>query len=260
MTNYVRLFLLLFSIAAFSQAPISTSLVNKTKLENKTIVGLENATTFFYLNNNTLHKNTNGNVIKYSNLQLGDISNVDTFNPLKINIFYKDLNSVIVLDNRLAEIVKIDFNSVQNYKNVSKVSTGPDNTLWLFNQDLQQLELYDYKNNTTRAITRPINDTPIDLKSNYNYCFLLAKNHIYIYNYFGSLVNKYPNTGYTSIKEHNDHLILKKEHTLFYLNNLNKSTSTILTPPFLIDAFFVTNKSLYIYDNNNLQEFHLKIK
>ena len=58
-------------------------------------------------------------LLKYSNLQLGPITSANSFNPLKINVFYKAFNTVIILDNRLAEIYKIDFNQTKPYKNIS---------------------------------------------------------------------------------------------------------------------------------------------
>src|SRR5690606_38794399 len=122
--------------------------------------------------------------IGYNNFQLGDITSVNTFNPLKINVFYRDFNTVVVLNNSLTEIFKIDFNTIQPYKNVTHISSGFDNTLWIFNQDTQNLELYDYKTNTARAKTLPIKGSVLDLKSNHDTCWLLTKNHLYVYNYF----------------------------------------------------------------------------
>ena len=75
-------------------------------------------------------------------------NNTNTINnSLKINLFYQDMNSVVILDNRLAEIFKINFNTITTYKNVSHISTGNDNTIWLYNQDTNELEVYDYLNN-----------------------------------------------------------------------------------------------------------------
>lgn len=259
MSTFFRLLTFVLSISTYAQN-IEAVFIKQVNLKNKTVVGLETLNSFFFIDNNTLHKKKDNLLMTYSNLQLGAIYSVNTFNPLKINVFYKDLNTVIILDNRLAEIYRIDFNTVQLYKNVTKITTGPDNTLWLFNQDLQQLELFDYKNNTTRAITRPVRNEALDLKSNYNYCFLLTKNHLYIYNYFGILVDKYDNKGYNKIEECNDNVILQKKNNLYYLSNTNKNITPIKTPTFLINQFFVTNKSLYLYNNESLQEFHLKIK
>ena len=47
-------------------------------------------------------------------MQLGEISSIDAFNALKTTVFYRDFNTVIILDNRLSEIMKIDFNQPGN--------------------------------------------------------------------------------------------------------------------------------------------------
>ncbi|MEP5341186.1 MAG: hypothetical protein ABJL44_15715 [Algibacter sp.] len=234
--------------------------MKQLNIDVETLVDITDFENFFYIKNHVFHKKSNKTLTNYSNLQLGDIYSANAFNPLKTNLFYKGFNTVIILDNRLAEIYKIDFNTLQPYKNVSNITTGPDNTIWILNQDLQQLELYDYKTNTIRAKTLPIKSTVIDLKSNYNYCFLLTTDFLYVYNYFGSLITKHENIGFTAITETNGNIILKKENTLFYLKEDTKNITPIITPNFLINQFFVTNETLYIYNDETLQEFQIKTK
>ena len=82
---------------------------------------------------NTFKKATSKDTLNYSNFQLGQITSANAFNSLKINLFYADFNTVIILDNRLAEVAKIDFNSAENYKNITHVTTGFDNTIWIYN-------------------------------------------------------------------------------------------------------------------------------
>ena len=165
---------------------------------------------------------------------------------------------MIILDNRLAEITKVDFNTLQDYKNVSLVSTGYDNTLWLFNQDLQQLELFDYLNNKTRVRTVPIQSQILNLKSDYNYCYLLTEQYLYIYSYFGSLINKIENSGYTDMAFSKANLILKKENELFLLAKNSTSIEPIKTSDLLINQFLVTNETLYIYNDEKLRRYQLK--
>lgn len=257
MKNTLYLFLF-FTTSIFSQEIIEISLIKKTNLDIETLVSINNFGTKYYINNNVFYKADDTNTITYNNLQLGDLETVNTFNPLKINLFYKDFNTVIILDNRLAEIFKIDFNTLQDYKNVTHVSTGYDNTLWIFNQDIQQLELYDYKTNTTRVQTLPVQSNVLDLKSNYNTCWLLTEKYLYVYNYFGSLLKKMKNNGYTAFSESNENIVLKKEDTLFYLNKNDKNPFEISLPNLLIKQFFVTNETLYIYNNETLFEFQIK--
>lgn len=242
-----------------SQETIETTFIKKTNIKFDQLISIDNFETTYYTYNNVFFKKNNSNTISYTNLQLGAIYSVNPFNPLKINLFYKDFNTVVILDNRLAEIFRIDFNNIQPYKNISKITTGHDNTTWLFNQDTQQLELFDYKTNATRAKGLPIKSAILDLKSNYNHCFLLTKNYLYTYNYFGSLISKIKNSGYTSIMENNENIILKKQNKLFYLEKNSKIIKPITMQKVLINQFFVVNESLYIYGNESLQEFQLKI-
>ncbi|OEJ99332.1 hypothetical protein A8C32_09205 [Flavivirga aquatica] len=258
MKHIIHLFLL-FTLPIFAQKTIETSFIKKIGFNADTIITIDNFETTYYISNNVFNKKGIAKTITYNNLQLGDLNSANAFNSLKINLFYKDFNTVIILDNRLAEIFKIDFNTLTEYKSVSHVSTGHDNTLWIFNQDFQKLELFDYKSQTTRAQTVPIQSNILDLKSNYNYCWLLTEDYLYIYNYFGSLVKKLKNIGYTSLMESNGNIILKKENTLFYLKKNSDTSIPIKTPNLLIDQFFVTNETLYIYSNKTLQQFHLKI-
>ena len=257
--KYIFNLILFFSFSAFAQESIEASLVKEYSLDVDDIVAIDNFGTQYHINNNSFQKNSAAQNLSYSNVQLGDISSANTFNPLKINVFYKDFNTVVILDNRLAEIFKIDFNTTQPYKNVTHVSTGHDNTLWLFNQDTQQLELFDYKTGTTRAKTLPIQSAVLDVKSNYNNCYLLTKQYLIIYNYFGSIIKKIKNTGYTAIAENNGNTYLKKENTLFYLKKNTENVQPIAIPNLLINQFFVTNETLYIYNNETLQQYQLKI-
>ncbi|WP_233164154.1 hypothetical protein [Snuella sedimenti] len=249
----------MLTLTISAQQPIDTKFIKTTHLQAETLVGIDNFKTFYLLNTSVLEKKDSNKTITYSNIQLGDVTSVNAYNPLKINIFYRAFNTVVILDNRLAEIFKIDFNNITSYKSISHVSTGYDNTLWVFNQDNQQLELYDYKTNTTRTKTVPIASTVIDLKSNYNYCWALTNTHLYVYNYFGSLVQKIKNNGFTSMVETNGNLVLKKDNSLYFLKKNTEVFRPIITPKLLIKQFFVTNETLYIYNDKTLSEYQILI-
>ncbi|PWH82136.1 hypothetical protein DIS18_12805 [Algibacter marinivivus] len=258
--KYTFYFILFITTSIFAQESIEAKFIKKTHLKAETLVSVDNFGTIYYLIDDVIHKKTNTKNITYNNLQLGNLHSANAFNPLKINLFYKDFNTVIILDNRLAEIFKIDFNALSPYKNVTHISTGHDNTIWTFNQDLQKLELFDYKTRTNRAQTVPVRSNVLDLKSNYNYCYLLTENYLYTYNYFGSLIKKIVNDGYTTLVETNENIILKRGNELFFLNKNSNKIIPIATSNLLINQFFVTNETLYIYNNEILHENQLKIK
>jgi hypothetical protein len=253
--------LFLFSFTSFAQEQVKASLKDSTHLKAETVFGVDTFGTLYYTTeDDSFHKKTKDTIITYANFQLGEITSANAFNSLKINLFYKDFNTVVILDNRLAEVYKIDFNTTQPYKNVSYVSTGFDNTLWIFNQDLQQLELYDYRTNKIRLKTVPVQSDVLDLKSDYNNCYMLTENYLYIYNYFGSLIAKHINEGYDSLAFSKANLVLKKDNQLFVLQKNKTEIQSIEHPNLLINQFLVTNETVYIYDDETLRQYQLKIE
>lgn len=256
--KYILILLFFVSFSTHSQEEEVELKKSQTPIELDSLIGVNGFNTIYYTKNNVFFKKENEKISQYNNLQLGEITAANTFNPLKINLFYQDFNTVIILDNSLAEIYKIDFNTQQPFKNVSHISTGYDNTLWIYNQDSQQLELYDYKTKKSRVQTLPINGTVIDITSNYNACWILTKKYLYQYNYFGSLINKTPNNGYTAVIESDNTVYLKKNTTLYYLDENSLEAKAIKTSKLLINQFFVTNQTLYIYTNESLHQYTLK--
>ncbi|RIA10715.1 hypothetical protein OE09_2589 [Flavobacteriaceae bacterium MAR_2010_72] len=249
----------LISISVFGQQQIIATLKSTTPIKQQTLIGIDNFGVHYAIQQNTFSKTDKTSTLTYSNVQLGNISSANAFNPLKINLFYKNFNTAIILDNRLAEIFKIDFNTKKPYKNVSHISTGYDNTLWIFNQDNQQLELYDYKADKVRVTAVPVQSNVLDMKSNYNYCWLLTENHLYTYNYFGSVISKLKNNYFTSMNEDNGNIVLKSGQKLFYLAKDSEVLIPIKLPELLINRFLLTNETLYIYDDETLHQFQLKI-
>lgn len=251
----------MFGFSLVAQEQIKASIIDSSKIKAKNIFGADNFGTLYYAaDDNSFRKKSKDTTITYSNFQLGQITSANTFNSLKINLFYQDFNTVVILDNRLAEIYRIDFNTIQPYKNVSFVSTGFDNTLWVFNQDLQQLELYDYKTKKVRLKTVPVQSKVLDLKSDYNNCYMLTENYLYIYNYFGSLIGKLKNDGYEKMAFSEAHLVLKKAERFYILQKNEANIQPIEHPNLLINQFLVTNETLYIYDNKILRQYQLKIE
>lgn len=264
MTRFILVFIFA-SCAAYGQDTIKPLFIKSQPIHAEIIGGFDKFDNFYYTTKNNsffkqdaTHISSTTNISSFSSVQLGNIASVDVYNPLKINLFYKDLNSFIILDNRLADVFKIDFNTLQPYRNVTHVSTGFDNTVWLFNMDSQQLELFDYKQNRSRFRSVPINGKILDLKSNFNFCWLLTQNHLYQYNYLGSMIAKIPNNGFEKIAISNEKLIALKSGVLYLMEKDLSNAQPIQLPNLLIKQFFATTETLYIYDGKNLHHYQLK--
>lgn len=258
----ISFFFFFISIIAFPQKPIKTSFIKKVELKADIIAVVNKVSDFEdikYTHNKTFFKKIGDKIIyNYSNLQLGKITSVDVFSPSKMKLFYRDFNTAVILDNRLAEMDKIDFNTIKPYRNVSHISTGFGNRIWIFNQDLQQLELYNYKTGEVSAKTAPVQSSVVDIKSSYNNCWLLTENFLYKYDAYGSLIYKIENKNYTAMALSYDNLVLQSsDKNLHYLSKNSQIIVPIELPKLLINQFLLNRGSLYIYDNKFLHEYQL---
>lgn len=245
----------------FAQNTIVAHSVDSILIKAEEIVGIDKFETLYYLKGAGLFKKQKDlPVVTYGNIQLGFPTTVNTFNPLKINIFYQDFNTVIGLDNRMTEIYKVDFNRRKPYLNVSHLSTGADNTIWIFNQDLQQLQIYDYKTDKIRSNAVPVQSNVLDLVSDYNYAWLLTEKYLYQYNYTGSLISKIENNSFEKLATHNENILIKVNDDLLY----KPADKDILIPveidTIMVKQFLLNGETLYIYHLNKLLKYQLKIK
>ena len=257
--RFIIKFLFCFSLIASAQDSVILEFVDKQAVNVDKIVNVNQFNYYYSIENYAFQTRTNLGAIDYSNIQLGEITSANAFNPLKINLFYRDFNSVVILDNRLAEITKMDFNTLSPFRLVTHISTGNDNTIWLFNQNTQQLELFDYLTLKTRIVSLPILGEPLDLTSNYNFCWLLTDSQILTYNYIGSLLEKIPNDGFTKIVNSRENLFLLKENQLYFKAENSTSIVPVEHPELLIKQFLVTNETLYIYDGEFLHQYRIKL-
>lgn len=252
------LFLFIVIQLSYSQSKWRGDFIDESSFTFDQLVDIDNFGNKYYIHDNDFFQYKNDKLTEYTNIQLGNLFSADVFNPLKINLFYQDLNTLIVLDNRLADITKVDFNNLPFFRLVTHVSTGNDNTVWIYNQNTQQLELFDYLERKTRITTLPIEGNVMSITSDYNYCWILTDRYLYKYNYVGSLLYKLDNNGFESIEENNENLFLLRENKIYVKPFNEQEISLVELPDLLINHFLVTDDSLYIYSQEKLLHYQLK--
>jgi len=246
--------LLIFPILAWSQ---ELSLVEKTDLDVDTFIGIDSYNELFYIKDQVLYKRSASSIFNFKDFQLGEIHSVDIANPMNIAVYYSDFNTVVLLDNRLTEIERINFNDLADFTNTSNATLAANNSLWIFNIDLQQLELYNYRSQNKVLVSQPIQGVVLSQASNFNYCFILTEEMIRAYNIYGSLLNEFENNGFEKIIQLNENLIAIKNNDLYYISKETKETTQIISPEINIKDLQLTQDFLYIYDGKKLHTFKL---
>lgn len=257
MNKFLFLALGLNSIVSQAQLKLSYEKIETTRIDADYFVGADRFDDLYYLKNQTLFMSKNGQMQNYANLQLGAIDQVQIFNNLKLAVLHKTFNTVVLLDNRLAEVSIIDFNSQTPIRTVSNIAYASENNFWLFNTLTLELELFNYKTQKTIQKTLPLGEKVLALQSDYNNVIALTPTALYHYNYTGSLVSKIKHNGMEDIKLWGGDLIFKKKNSLFYKTPAETEIQILENSKKTIKQFFVMNQTLYIYDGEELNQYQL---
>lgn len=219
--------------------------------------GTDTFDALFFSNASVLTKRWNNQKWEFTDYTLGAISYVSLLNPLKILVFYRNSNTVIILDKYLNEINRIDFNMNSGFANTQFVTPANDNTIWVFNINSQRLELFNIITQKKMVTTQPISDFPVFQYSNFNYCWVMTNKTIYKFNIYGSLVEEIKNDGFQKLQSFNEQLYLFKNHNIYTISEDRTITDKIILPEIRSEQFYVTDEILYIYDLTKLYSFDI---
>ncbi|MDR6966356.1 hypothetical protein J2X31_000349 [Flavobacterium arsenatis] len=188
MKNLFLLFLMLLSTIASSQEQkLLISRYESVDLVVDKFVGIDKFGFQYFIKNNVLFKQKDGQSLEYKNLSLGKITRVDLQNPLKLLLFYEDFNTIVTLDNQLNETQRVNFSENTTPIIVSATGIASQNRFWIYNSLTQQLGLYDYLKNTLQPLASPFQENLnyydsdfnyfqwIDEKGNWNICDVFGK-------------------------------------------------------------------------------------
>ncbi|MCG2419698.1 hypothetical protein K8089_11750 [Aequorivita sp. F47161] len=262
MKQLFLLFLLIAQIGvAQSLAPEGT-----VPLVADRFIGIDNYKNTYFIKNRVINKQGPDGNFLYNDLQLGRITSVDIINPLKVVVFFQDTNTVVLLDNKLSEIQRINFNNLPQFLNVSTATNAGNNSLWLFNVDTQQLELYNYGSKLQTVVSQPFPGKLLSQASNFNYCFTLTEKKLRAFNIYGSILNETPSEEYELIIQQHENLVALKENQLYYIpdfarrnNEIAHETVKLKLAEITIKDLQLSNDFLYIYDGKLLHTFKLTI-
>jgi hypothetical protein len=261
MKTYKIYFLLFFVFFAFHTSIGQEKVLSKVEdipLKTDVFIGIDKFENLYHINNNTLFKVTeSGETIAFKDVLLGDIERVDILNPNKIIVFYRMSNTVVILDNRMTEISRQDFNRLSPFKNVGFAGTSKDQGLWIYNVDLNQLELYDYRYNKSLANSLPIDEEVLSMKNNFNFCFLETDLGFSVFNIYGSLVKKIYLNDIKAFDLYKNNFIIHSANNLILYNEDFELLESIELQTDFYKNFFYKDENLYLYDGNNITRYKI---
>jgi len=239
---------------------IQTKFISEISLQADDFVGVDDFQNLYYIENNILYKKTDKRAFSYSNVNLGKLTSVSIQNPFKLILFYKDFNSVIILDNNLNELSdKIDFTQETLFNNVLFVSSSSENNIWLYADD-NKLHVYDYQKLSSQIQTQAITFYQIDfqpqsLKSTYKNVWVLSNSEVIQFNEYGNYIQSFDLENIDHIFPFRKGFIYVQGKFLFYRTD-DQSTSISLDYDHSIKDMYINSNSIILYDGSNVYQYN----
>ncbi len=154
----------------------------------------------------------------YEDFLLGDISSIDSDNPLKIMLFYRDAGKIVFLDDKLTVIGEpLDLFS-QNLQNVTLATYSTDNKIWLYDEVAKDLVAVDFhlnvisRNHLTISDLNPSQFLSLQEKK----LVLVNTDAVLFFDAFGTYLNSYPVVSDTPIQVVGDQIYYTHDGTVMF--------------------------------------------
>ncbi len=196
--------------------------------------------------------------------ELGRISRADILNPLLPMLFYRDFNTVVMLDSQLNEVRSVNFTELQQ-KGLTIVAEAAGiasmNRLWIYDGLARQLGLFDYNRNVFTPVGNPQQKNIIAYTTDYNrFTWIDEDRKMYSSDVFGKTasvggVPEFEAVIFLSEQE----IIYRKGDALTYLNVSSGAEKSLPVVDKSFDAFFYGDQNLSIFTKQAISNYKITL-
>jgi hypothetical protein len=246
-----------------SEPGITSKLVSETTLNAEEFVGADELGNLFYTENQVFYRKSGQRIFSFSNVDLGELTAVDMGNPFKILLFYRDFNSVIILDNNLNELSqRLDFTGETQFNNVLFVGNSSQNNIWLYADD-NKLHLYNYETLSeelqTQATTFYEPDfLALGVVSTFKRVWIQSESEALEFNEYGNYVRTYELEEADRIFPFQKGILVLRDGKFEYFSD-RESRKVELDYKGYMKNVSVSGSSLFIYDGKKVTQYQLRL-
>ena len=258
---FILFFIVLYSFGYSQNEKLFATKINQFGYNADLFLGFDQFRYYYFVKNNVFSITKNGTSLEYKNIALGEVTHIDRQNPLKIVLFYENFNTVILLDNQLNELQKINLTEITSPIIATAVGLASQNRLWIYNNLTQQIGFLDYLKNTFQTITPPFEGKIKYYESDFNsFQWIDEQLNWYSCDVFGKIttLGKIPDFDQVQIISNQSVLFTKGD--LFYFYDVDKNkTSPIENVKKTFDNFYFKDQILSIFTNQEIHNYKITI-
>lgn len=249
--------LLVFCCNFLFAQQLQSELLSEEPFFADVFVGVDDFGAVYFVKDDIFYKKTEKVIFQHADLLLGELTHVNLLNPLEILLYYQNANTAVLVDNNLVEIERYNFNQIEPFRSTAYIGLAAENKLWIYNLNLQRLEIFGRHHQRNIPHSTPIEDDILGITSNFNYCWIATSKSLRKYNIYATLIEEYPVEGLTAIEQDNENLIILKEKELLFLKKNASEAVPVKLPDIAIEQFYLKDEILYIYSNKVLYQFRI---
>ncbi len=196
---------------------------------------------------------TNGNVLySFSNAQMGNIHSIDVSNPLQILIFYKEPQTLLILNNTLSPLSHpIYFDHLQLF-DVRAVCSSSHGGFWVYDANQTQLMLFNSKLENIYKGTKLFIDNISGMIEYQHTVIIISENTGYWkFNIKGELMEFVPVPDLKKIIVYKNQLVLVKKNEIEFTNQKK------IILPISSNNIAILKNTLIIVQNDSLKFFRM---
>ncbi len=189
---------------------------------------------------------------------LGNISHLDCSNPMELYLFYRELNSIVFLDNNLAFRGKIN---LSEFGNVQAITMGRsyDNGIWLFDISDLQLKKVERDGKVTQQSGNSLQFvaknklSPNSIRDNGNQVFMNdSAVGILVFDAFANYLKTIPLKGISNFSVGEKDLTYLEGSNLIRYRFSDKGRDTLQLPDIESLQAKMFKQNVYIFDSTQL--------
>jgi len=259
--------LLFTSSKTYSQSKtVAWKFINKISLVAKIIEADKLGNLYLVSSSNQVNKyNSSGDFLTTTNFSYrGSIDAIDATNPLEILVFYKELNTILFLDNNLAYRGELNL-SKYGIMQVSAISRSYDNEIWIF--DLGDLQLKKISRDgkismlsgNIKQFSSKREFLPRNLFADDQRVYLKdTSEKILVFDVFCRFIKTITLQQSSNIRILNVNIIYNKDSAIFIFNPKSLEKNSIIMPVELpITDFIFNGKTAFFLKNDWVEIFEL---
>ncbi len=258
-----KLFLLIGCLLSVGCSTQQSVITENNKLENTSYNRLDYQGNRYHVHHDVIDKyDIDGKLLfTYSNKSLGEIHSIDVSNPLRVLIFYKNLQQMVITDNTLSvhNGQTIGFDALGMYQVQMVASSKMDNGMWLYDQATFQLKKLSqnfetiYQSGNLEQMIGKIQIEPKLMIENNGYLFLVCPNNgILLFDMYGAYYKTIPVLNVDYIFPADDFVYVAHKGVVeaFHLKSVESATLQLKST--LVDIFGFYNNQFYGFENGKI--------